>query len=351
MQMALYDENLGYYAGRTQRVGRKGDFFTSVSVGKLFGNLLASRFVAYWESVGRPVKWRIIELGANDGALGEDILRELRRKSPEAWGALQYLIIEPIKRLRDIQRLRLEEHSEDLVTVQLIEEIEGSLPGLLFGNEVLDALPFHLLQWSGKKWHELKVGVGSETLFELFSGDPGDALQAKGFGRLKECESSLPAGYQTEVRVNFQNFVSKVASCLNDGLMLFIDYGYAAPEYYDPARVTGTMRTYEAHQAGEDPLVRPGDLDITAHVNFSDLADAAGREGWVPNEFENQAAWLTKLAKPLIMEGGLSSGSDIGQFRTLTHPAGLGARFHAIEFRRTGKIPERVVHRLDLPLG
>ena len=127
-----------------------------------------------------------------------------------------------------------------------------------------------------------------------------------------------------------------------------MDYGFAAPEYYDVSRTTGTLRTFSRHRAAEDPLDRPGSLDITAHVDFTSLAHEAGKLGLSPTSFFSQSSYLTHLAKPLILGGHLNDPKRIAQFQTLTHPAHLGGKFHAIEFRENSEIPDLVKHRLAL---
>ena len=139
-----------------------------------------------------------------------------------------------------------------------------------------------------------------------------------------------------------------MSACLDEGLILFVDYGFATPEYYDTHRSTGTLRTFSNHIAGEDPLECPGCVDITAHVDFTDLAKAAMTIGYLPATFETQGSYLTHLAKPLILSGNFDDQKTIAQFQTLTHPAHLGGRFHAIEFTRNHTIPAPVVHRLAL---
>lgn len=338
LRIALYDPELGYYARAGTQVGRRGDFYTSVSVGPLFGRLLARRFLGWWEENGKPAEWRLLEIGAHDGTLAEDILSEIRILSPEAWQGLEYAIPEPLPRLRDLQNSRLESHASRLFIAGGFKSIAAHpLPGVAFGNEILDALPFHLIERSGASWKELHVIAGANGTLAL---EPRETSIDLG--------GAFPDGYRTEIRTNFRDFLGEISSCLTDGLLLFADYGFAAPEYYDVSRSSGTLRTFSSHRAGEDPFSAPGETDITAHVDFTDLAKAAIAVGYFPTTFASQGSHLTNLAKPLIMGGGLDDPKTIAQFRSLTHPAHLGARFHVIEFERTAEIPPEVAHRLAL---
>lgn len=336
--IVLYDPELGYYARVGTQVGREGDFYTSVSVGPLFGRLLARRILGWWEENGKPPDWRVLEIGAHDGTLAADILSEIRILSPEAWQGLEYAIAEPLPRLRDLQKSRLEILASRLLIAEGFVGIAAHpLPGIAFGNEILDALPFHLIERNGGSWKELHVIAGENGTLALEQRETDIELGG-----------AFPEGYRTEVRTNFRSFLADVTSCLKDGLLLFADYGFAAPEYYDVSRSSGTLRTFSSHRAGEDPFAAPGETDITAHVDFTDLAKAAIAAGYSPTAFTSQGSYLTNLAKPMILDGGMDDPKTIAQFRSLTHPAHLGARFHIIEMERSAEIPPKVAHRLAL---
>ncbi len=338
LAIALYDPELGYYARNSTQVGRRGDFYTSVSVGSLFGRLLARRFLAWWETNGQPADWRILEIGAHDGTLAADILSEIRQLSPDAWQALEYAIPEPLPRLRGLQKARLENLASRLLIAESFEAIAAhALPGIAFGNEILDALPFHLIELKNNEWQELHVIAGENGTLAL---EPRETSIQLG--------NSFPAGYRTEVRTNFPDFLANVTACLTDGLLMFADYGFAAPEYYDVYRSSGTLRTFSSHKAGEDPFAAPGEKDITAHVDFTDFAKAAIALGYFPSAFTSQGSYLTNLAKTLILNGGMEDAKTIAQFQSLTHPAHLGAKFHIIELTRSAEILQEVAHRLAL---
>ncbi|MCU0782358.1 MAG: SAM-dependent methyltransferase [Akkermansiaceae bacterium] len=275
MAAALYHPERGYYARGSGQVGRRGDFFTSVSVGPVFGELLARRFLAWWLAAGRPAPWRIIECGAHDGTLARDVLRELRRLAPEAIGVLDYAICETLPRL---QAAHLGE---------TVGSPRGSDPCLAAVAEVLEPL-----------------GAG------------------------------YPDGCRTEVRTDpqWRALLAPLLAGLQRGLMVWIDYGFAAPDYYHPARVDGTLRAFSRHRIQTDPLEDPGAADLTAHVEFTGFARAANALGAVPCTFRPQGAWLADLARPRLEEmEGTPDPQWIRQFQTLVHPAHLGTRFQVIE--------------------
>jgi SAM-dependent MidA family methyltransferase len=331
MASALYQPQLGYYARETRQVGRGGDFFTSVSIGPLFGELLARRFLREWQESGSPTHWRIIECGAHDGTLAADILGTLTRLSPQALEGLEYAISEPLSLLQAAQRKTLDRFSEHTRFVSTPGELDSDpRPGIAFGNELLDALPFHLVEWHSDGWRECRVNADPSGDFIWENDHPID--DPKLLSALALLGSHFPTGYRTEVRTNFTDLLAPLTRCLSSGLFLWLDYGFARPEFYDSARKSGTLRTFSKHRAAEDPLATPGEIDITAHVDFTALAETAIQIGCRPVAFSSQGTWLTGQARDwLLAQEGSPDAAGRRQFQTLTHPAHLGGCFHALE--------------------
>lgn len=348
MAAVLYDPARGYYAREPRQVGKGGDFFTSVSVGPVFGTLLARRFLTWWEENGRPEAWQIQETGAHDGTLAADVLRTIQQSDSSAFASLEYRIIEPLPSLAAAQRVKLVEFAAKVCLVDSAEKLL-LLPGIIFGNELLDALPFHVINWRDGDWHLGQVEHANDRF--NFRFNRSNQSNFKSFDLPDG--SSLPGGYQTEIRDCYPAFLQSRASTLSHGLMLWIDYGFAKPDYYAPERTTGTLRTFSRHRAGEDPLDQPGEQDITAHVDFTAVADAAMKLGAVPRDFSDQGSWLTRLAGPwLRAQENAPSPAAIRQFQTLTHPAHLGARFQVLELSFGETVPAeqqaRALQRLAL---
>ena len=351
MAMALYTPGLGYYAKGTRQVGRGGDFFTSVSVGALFGTLLARRMLREWQESGSPVRWRIIECGAHDGTLALDILSALQQLDPPAFAAVEYVIPEPLPSLQTTQRQTLARFHEKTYFISHASELASDpLPGVAFGNELLDALPFHLVEWKSGCWHECRVALSPDGVF-IWQTDPeitDPVLQTA----LIPLGNDFPENYRTEIRTNFQEFLAPLTRSLSSGLLLWSDYGFARPEYYLPERTTGTLRTFSKHRAAEDPFTTPGEIDITAHVDFTAVAEAGIALGCQPLVFKNQGTWLTEIAREwlLSLEKNLDPQA-LRQFQTLTHPAHLGGSFHILELawnRPTKELSPINLHRLAL---
>lgn len=330
MELALYEPKLGYYARHTRQIGRRGDFFTSVSTGPLFGKLLARRFLQHWRDIGEPQKWRVIESGAHDGTLALDILTAIHAISPTAAAALEYTIAEPLDSLRAAQNAKLSRFTKNIRQVaNALALADERLPGIAFGNEVLDALPFHLVERHESSWLELRVGRdGDASLAWTRHAITNPALIAA----IAPLGEHFTEGHRAEIRNNFADFLQPLSAALDHGLMIWIDYGFAAADLHHPLRHSGTLRTFSHHRAGDDPLANPGERDITAHVDFTAVAQAAMKMGGKAINFHNQGAWLTYLARDwLTGREGHPSAAEIRQFQTLTHPAHLGGKFHVLE--------------------
>jgi SAM-dependent MidA family methyltransferase len=331
MATALYAPSLGYYARETRQVGRAGDFFTSVSVGPLFGELLARRFLREWHESGAPSHWRIIECGAHDGCLAADVLAAIARLDPPAFAALEYAIPEPLPLLQAAQRQSLARFPEKTRFIASAAELFSTpLPGIAFGNELLDALPFHVVERTADGWAECRVALNPEQEFTWET--PRTIIEPTLLAALAVLGDDFPVGYRSEVRTNFRDFLEPLTRSLSCGLLLWPDYGFARPEYYHPARKTGTLRTFSQHRAAENPLDCPGEIDITAHVDFTAVAEAAISLGCQPSAFASQGSWLTAQARDwLLAQEGNPDSAALRQFQTLTHPAQLGGSFHVLE--------------------
>jgi SAM-dependent MidA family methyltransferase len=330
MTAALYDPAAGYYARAPRQVGRAGDFFTSVSVGPLFGELLARRFVREWREMGAPSRWRIIESGAHDGQLAADILAAMAHLAPQALAGLEYLIPEPLPRLQEAQRKTLAPWAGTVRCIESPEPLASEpLPGIAFGNELLDALPFHLIEWRDGGWQECRVTLEADGGFSWHTTEITEPALRQAIAPLG---GNFAEGYRSEIRTNYEDFLRPLTRCLSTGLLVWLDYGFARPEYYHPDRRNGTLRTFSKHRAAENPLSAPGEIDITAHVDFTAVAEAALRLGCQPGIFQNQGSWLTTLAREWLLGlEGQAQPSLLQAFQTLTHPAHLGGSFHVLE--------------------
>jgi SAM-dependent MidA family methyltransferase len=337
MELALYCPKFGYYEREDTAPGRRGDFYTSVSVGGLFGELLAFRF-ARWLGELPPGRRQIVEAGAHDGRLALDILLWLREHRPELVKGVEYWILEPSAGRRERQRKTLGEMWAKVRWFQSWDSVPyGGVNGVIFSNELLDAMPVHRLGWDAlnKKWFEWGVSVEEDNFVWSPMSVPPRLL---GLGGLAEIPGppllDLPVGFSTEVSEAAYIWWTQASVALKSGKLVTFDYGLEAPEFLLPQRKDGTLRAYSRHHVDTDLLAFPGEKDLTAHVNFTMVEDTGERIGLVTDTFQSQEQFLVGILAEAQATGGLKEGTWTGartrQFQTLTHPEHLGRAFRVL---------------------
>ncbi len=335
MELALYHPEHGYYRrGRAvPRTGRTGDFFTSVSVGPLFGRLLARQFLEMWERLGTPEPFWIIEQGAEDAQLASDILDWCRSEAPSFFAAIRYAIIEPSAKGQALQREKIGStaFAEKAIWFESLNDLAALQPvGVFFSNELVDAFPVRVLTRQGETWLERRVGCGPNSDF-IWNAHPIDDAD------LTETASKMPLppldGYTTEIHLHARRWMRDVAKILARGYVLTLDYGYPSTAYYADFRTAGTLTAYRNHKRSGDVLHDPGGQDITAHVEFTGLMEAGKTAGLDSLGFLDQQHFLMGVAHDEL-SGATSARTGIAEniraWQTLTHPSYLGARFHAL---------------------
>ena len=345
MAQALYHPELGYYERAAGRIGRGGDFYTSVSVGNVFGELLARRFAA-WLGQLAGERLLILEAGAHDGRLAADLLVALRSLAPELARRITYGLMEPSPRRREWQAQTLREFASQVTWLARLDELApASIAGVIFGNEFLDALPAHRLGWDAQArgWFEWRVGWAGDRFCWVRPppSTTGEALAAPLAGALKnefgdwlepELLAALPDGYTLEVRPAATAWWRQAAKVLRAGWLVAIDYGFTAAEALRPERTRGTARAYTKHQHADDLLAAPGEQDLTAHVNFTPLIAAGETAGLMTEGLFSQASFLVATAEAAgeVETFGRWTPAQRRQFQTLVHPAHLGERFKVL---------------------
>ena len=284
MDMALYEPGLGYYAAGARKLGATGDFVTAPEVSSLFGATLARQAA---EILRHTPGAEILELGAGSGRLAADLLVALDGLgcAPE-----QYSILEVSADLRARQQDRLGRLPPRLASrVRWLDRLPAQFAGVIIGNEVLDALPVRLVAWHGEMAVERGVilRAGGFALEDRPIADP----------RLLEAASRLdpPRPYVSEIALVGPALVRSIASMLVHGVVLLIDYGFGATEYYHPQRSAGTLMCHYRHRAHGDPFFWPGLQDITAHVDFSAVLRAGLEGGLSLLGYTSQAHFLVNL--------------------------------------------------------
>jgi SAM-dependent MidA family methyltransferase len=342
MEAALYEPALGYYERTAGQIGRGGDFYTSVSVGPMFGERLAARFGVWLEQLpARPV--RIVETGPHDGRLAADLLTALHAARPELAARVTYVLVEPSPRRRAWQAATLAgcPGAVEWVT-DLADFGEAGLTGILFSNEFLDALPVHRVGWdaASRRWFEWHVTLRGGRFVWCRPGAAGllPALDpALETARLAEYAHGLPAeilallpdGYSLELHPAATAWWARAAQTLRQGWLVGIDYGFADGDEVRPGRVDGTLRGYAAHRAVADVLDQPGAQDLTSQVPFRALRRTGEAAGMQTVGLASQAAFLVESLRG---DGTIDRWSPAArrQFATLIHPQHLGERFRVL---------------------
>ncbi len=344
MELALYCPEHGFYEKEQDAVGRHGDFYTSVSVGPLFGQLLAFQF-AVWVSE-LPIedcRLRIVEAGAHDGKLAADILTWLRQQRPALFEGLEYCLVEPSARRQQWQAETLAGLENKIRWTNQLSDLENRQSAIgnrqftiIFSNELLDAFPVHRLGWDAKQKNWFEWGVGWEKENFAWTRMPEAHIPNSEFripNLPDDLLAALPDEFTTEVCPEAENWWRTAAGMLQHGKLLTLDYGLAAQELFHPARPHGTLRAYYRHRAGTDPLTRPGEQDLTAHVHFTALQTAGEAAGLTTEALVTQAKFLTEIAGKIWrapQSFGKWTAAHTRQFQTLTHPEHLGRPFKVL---------------------
>jgi len=326
MELALYHPEHGYYASGRASIGRRGDFFTNVSVGPLFGKLLAAQFAEIWEKLGRPGEFTIVEQGAHDGVFAADVLSALRQSSEECFAAISYVILEPFLVWRERQQQHLRSFS---VKISWLESIAKSRPfvGVHFSNELFDSLPVHLIVSGG-------VAKGATDWKEKFVAVTGDSF-AFTTANLSRSELRLdqlgffPPGFETEVSVAAPKLMREIALKLLSGVILTIDYGFVRGEFYALDRGEGSLQMRAKQKKLSSSFQGIGLADISTHVDWTALAEAALSSGAKPIGFTDQHHFLTGIVSKSFPEVEFDA-SEKRALQTLLHPEMLGRSFQAL---------------------
>jgi SAM-dependent MidA family methyltransferase len=339
MERCLYAPGLGYYSAGRTKFGAAGDFVTAPELGELFAGCVINAVQPTLAVLGGDADF--LELGGGSGAFAEAALKALAVS-----GTLprQYLILEPSADLRERQRERLRANLPADLNARvrwLDRPPEQDWCGVLFANEVVDALPATRFALRDGEVFEEYVALDGEGRL-LRTDRPADALVA---GAVRHVERDLGTdfvnGYRSEILPQLPYWIQAVAGALTAGLMLFIDYGYVRREFYQPERDDGTLMAHYRHLAHNDPLHLPGLNDLTASVDFTALAEAGNSAGFGVAAYLPQAQFLIGAGLQGIFEGGQAQVTDehgryrlAQQVKRLMLPDQMGERFQAMLLAR-----------------
>ena len=364
MRLSLYHPAYGYYARASRRTGRAGDFFTSVDVGPVFGELLARQFAEMWEvlrsshaSTGsdepeaRSPKpearfFDLVEAGAGSGRLARDVLDALARHHPELYSRVRLHLVEIAAAARAVQIETLGPHASTLVFSS--ESLPKSVTGVIFANELLDALPTHAVVMTEEGLREVFIDVKSAD------GNDSEFVESEGGPSTPELERYLAAagaqlepGWRAEINLEAPAWIRQAARSLQRGFLMLLDYGHEAAALYSASHSAGTLTTFQHHTSGSRAamLQDPGEHDITAHVDLTTVTRTAEAVGLVTLGRLDQTYFLLGLGLAEMLDGEPFDGAqgrpfDIDQtalkkrlgLKTLMLPGGLGSTLKVLIF-------------------
>lgn len=334
MEFALYAPGLGYYSAGSVKLGEDGDFVTAPEISSLFGRCVARQAAQVLAEVGGG---SVFELGAGSGKLAVDVLSELDRleQLPE-----RYCILEVSGDLRARQQRLIQADLPPALAgrVSWFDALPETFAGVVLGNEVLDAVPVHLVAWTNEGLFERGV--------EFEDGRFAWRDQPLAEGPLLEAASPIDVlpEHLSEISLAANGLVTSLARMLEKGAVILVDYGFPRREFYHPHRAQGTLMCHYRHQSHDDPLIYPGLQDITAHVDFTAVAEAAIDGGASLMGYCSQTQFLincgiTNFLSEVSPSDAAAYLPLAAQAQKLLSPAEMGELFKAIAFGKGLKQP------------
>ena len=351
MNLALYHPELGYYARADQRSGRAGDFLTSVDIGTLFGELLAEQFAEMWRLTvskdgTRRSPFALVEAGAGNGRLARDVLDKVSATDPDFYDAVRLTLVESSPAGRAAQAAMLGSHVAKLDDSGT--ELPDRIRGIIYANELLDALPVHPVAMTDEGLRELYVDADDDQLVERL-GPPSAAVRR----HVERFGIQLEPGWRAEVSPAAVRWVEEAGRRLECGFLLLIDYGHEANELYSLTHATGTLTCYRRHRAETGAgtraaarpwLEEPGARDITAHVDLTAIQTAADEVGLHRVGVLDQTYFLLGLAsradEPFGQPNDMNAIKRRLALKTLLLPGGLGSTHKVLIFSKNVGTPE-----------
>lgn len=324
MELCLYDPELGYYSRNVAQFGKAGDFYTSSDVHAVFGRLMARQFDEMWRALGSPQHITLKELGPGRGLFAQDVLDWSEKKFPDFFRALQYVLDERSPALRGRIEVTLSRHLDS--GKALLSGKDFGEPEIVFANEFVDALPVEILSWQGS----LRIDTRDGHFVETWAPPSPEELEF-----LDRYSIHPEPGERVEVPLQAQLHMS-TATDLERGFVVVIDYGYTREEQL-AGRHRGTLKAIRQHSVSTNAYEAPGDQDITADVNFTALAAAAGKRGFHAQKLVTQSQFLLGIGEGNQFADAFEEcrlpqerAKVALQLKHLVTPAGMGESFQVL---------------------
>lgn len=289
MNAALYDRHAGYYC-RPDRVrwGRHGDYRTAPERSPLFAATFAAYFAGLFDQLGAPHPFTILEYGAGDGTFARGVLSTLKQQREDVYAATRYLCVE----MKAEQLKPFDERVEVLNANQPLSQTPQIEAGVVFSNELIDAFPVHRVRYRDGRLRELFVGLDTEDQFTWVEQEPSMPQLEAHFARHR---ITLIEGQTAEVNLEIDGWLKRMTALVGRGFLITVDYGASAAELYQtPERFDGTLRSFARHELSFDVLSLPGERDITATINWTELIETGKQVGWKTIEYQRQDEFLLR---------------------------------------------------------
>lgn len=341
MSIALYQPEHGYYARAARRTGRNGDFFTSVDVGPVFGALLARQFGEMWRVLQDP-EFDLVEAAASNGQLARDILDAAKHDDPEFYAAIRLHLVEASPAARAAQHEMLAPHAAKVASSAA--RLPHTVHGVVYANELLDALPVHSVLMTEHGLREHYVDAQKGRLVERVGRPSSEALEQY----LAAAGVALQPGMRAEINLAALAWVTRASLALHRGFLVLIDYGHEARELYSATHAAGTLTTFERHTSGavgaaSPPwLQEPGTRDITSHVDLTSVRRTAEELGCTTLGVLDQTYFLLALGLADVVDNSDTSLAATRQrlaLKTLMLPGGLGSTHKVMIFAKGVEAP------------
>lgn len=344
MEMALYDVSYGYYMTQAveseqlsrDRIGWGGDFFTAPELSPILVKTLVRQILDIDVRLGHPDPFTFLEVGAGNATFAIDFIREFRAIAPDFLNRLSYQIVErsPYLQLRQAARLRetVGNRAEGHLSWRSsLEEVDSnSLTGVVFSNELVDALPVHRVRWANHQLREIFVSYEEGHFVECLDQCSSPRLA----DYVDTYHVSLHEGQTSELHLEAEAWMINVARILHRGVVLTIDYGHTGNDYYGSDRKDGTLLCYYRHAISTNPYIRVGEQDMTAHVNFSALAKCGTASGLDLVGFTTLANWLIGSGVEEWVRDQDPESQDVKTIAHLLRPHGMGKTFKVLVQRK-----------------
>jgi SAM-dependent MidA family methyltransferase len=331
MELCLYHPEFGYYSRHSEQFGKAGDFYTSSDVHAVFGRLLARQFEEMWRALGCPAELQVLELGPGRGLFAQDVLDWSEKKFPGFFRALRYVFWERSPALQEKLRTNLARHlasgKAQVAASETTLSSAAAAAHIIFGNEFFDALPVEVLGPSGS----LRIDARNGKLEETWAPSTAEELEF-----LDRYSIHPEAEERVEVTLAALHVINEIASSMQRGFAVFVDYGYTREEQL-AGRHRGTIMAYRKHSASTNPYEAPGEQDITAHVNFTALAGIATKSGMTTEKLRTQSQFLMGIGEATQFSDAFE-GCRLPQERAkvalqlkhLVTPLGMGETFQVL---------------------